>query len=305
MRRTGRGVVVTTVRGWMAHAEAELEHVPGFGVAPGGQLVAPGRMELGPAEAVGFVGGEGRGDDAVGPGEASLGRLVGGALVGVANGEDAAVALDHDVASIGGGRGDEGNAADVVGFATWARTHSAPVRVLPQPRPARTSQTSQSPPWGKLGGAGPRQSRPTPGFQPLPGPAWPALIFLKFGLRPIAIATLEFRSLHPHPSSGLTSSVGSPGLGGRTTVRSTIHSATAGVILRQGRRLITLDGLVLRAGGERVQPACRCQPGDSSTAGSASSLRVDSGAALCAVGGHPGSARNSRGRLPRRVGGRR
>ena len=33
-------------------------------------------------------------------------------------------------------------------FSTWVRTHSAPVRVFPNPRPARMSQVSQSPSGG-------------------------------------------------------------------------------------------------------------------------------------------------------------
>ncbi len=36
---------------------------------------------------------------------------------------------------------------------TWARTHSAPQRVLPKPRPASTSQVVQSPPGPEVAGA--------------------------------------------------------------------------------------------------------------------------------------------------------
>ena len=163
----------------MAHAEAELEHVPGFGVAPGGQFVAPGCMELGPAEAVRLVGGEGCGDDPVGPGEASLGRLIGWALVGVAHGEDAAVALDHDVADVGGGRGHEGNAADAVGFGLGADPFSAGAG-LAQPRPARTSQTSQSPSGGTWEGraqVGQSHSKASAAS----GSSLASTFFLKFG----------------------------------------------------------------------------------------------------------------------------
>ena len=114
------------------------------------------------------------------------------------------MALDHDVAGVGGGRGDEGNAADAVLDLAWARTHSAPVRVLPQPRPARTSQTSQSPPWGDLGGAGPGGPVPLQGLSRSRGPALASTHLPSSRAETIAIATLEFWLLHPHPSSGLT-----------------------------------------------------------------------------------------------------
>ena len=185
----------------MAHAEAELEHVPGFGVAPGGQLVAPGRMELGPAQAVGLVGGEGGGDDAVGPGEAALGRLIGGALVGVAHGEDAAVALDHDVAGVGGGRGDEGNAAGVVGFGLGADPFGAGAGLAP----ASAGEDEPDEPvsvGGDLGGAGPGGPVPLQGlsrFRVQPGQHFLPQVRLR-----LQRFYARVRLLHPHPSSGLT-----------------------------------------------------------------------------------------------------
>jgi len=75
---------------------------------------------------------------AVGPDQAAAGGLEDRPFVGGADIEQAGFALDHDVAGIGGGGGDQGDA-----FAPQldlARTHSAPARVLPKPRPARISQ---------------------------------------------------------------------------------------------------------------------------------------------------------------------
>ena len=149
-------------------------------------------MELGPAEAVGLVGGEGGGDDAVGPGEAALGRLIGGPFVGAANGEDAAVALDHDVAGVGGGRGDEGNAARSIGSGLGADPFGAGAGLAP----AAAGEDEPDEPvtaGGDLGGAGPGGPVLTPGPQPLPGPASASTLFLKPGCDAIDCA-LEFGS---------------------------------------------------------------------------------------------------------------
>ena len=120
-------------------------------------------MELGPSEAVGLVGGEGCCDDAVGPGEASLGRLIRGAFVGAANGEDAAVAFDHDVADVSGGRGHEGNAARGIGFGLGADPFGAGAGLAP----AAAGQDEPDEPvsvGGDLGGAGPGGPVPLQGL---------------------------------------------------------------------------------------------------------------------------------------------
>src|SRR6185437_8965383 len=71
------------------------------------QLVAPGEIELRPAQALGLVGREERRDGAVGPGEAALRRLVERALPRRRNRQETALALDHDIARIGRGRRDQ------------------------------------------------------------------------------------------------------------------------------------------------------------------------------------------------------
>ena len=68
---------------------------------------APRTVVLRPSQAVRFVGRVERGDGTGRPRDASLRRLVDGAGVRRADGQDARLALNHDVASIGGGRGNE------------------------------------------------------------------------------------------------------------------------------------------------------------------------------------------------------
>jgi hypothetical protein len=52
--------------------------------------------------------------------------------------------LNHGVARVSGSRCHQGNAAG----STSSFTHPAPVKVLPQPRPAMASQPSHSPSGG-------------------------------------------------------------------------------------------------------------------------------------------------------------
>ena len=95
-----------------AEAQGELQRVPGVvGPAPLAELVAPGGVELRPAQAVGIVGGEHLGDGAVGPDELVPGDLELGALVGRIDRQQARHALDHDAAHLGDGVADEGDAA--------------------------------------------------------------------------------------------------------------------------------------------------------------------------------------------------
>ena len=74
-------------------------------------LIAPRGVVLGTAQPVGLLGGVERADGAVGPGEPALGRLVNRAVVVGGAGEDARLPLHHRVARVGGGRGDQGDAA--------------------------------------------------------------------------------------------------------------------------------------------------------------------------------------------------
>ena len=94
-----------------AQAQTQHQHVPGLGIAPRGQLVAPGGIVLRAAQAFGLVGREAGGDGAVGPSEAALRGLVERPEIGRRDGEEPALALDHDIARIGGGGRDQGDAA--------------------------------------------------------------------------------------------------------------------------------------------------------------------------------------------------
>ena len=80
----GRGVVVTTARGSSPEPQPEHQHVPGLGIAPCGQLVAPGEIVLRTAQPLRLVGAEQRRDRAVRPGQPPLRRLVKRALAGAA-----------------------------------------------------------------------------------------------------------------------------------------------------------------------------------------------------------------------------
>ena len=159
--------------------------------------------------------------------------------------------------------------------AAWARTHSAPVRVLPQPAAGEDEPDEPVAAGGNLGGAGPGSPGPLQGFSPLPGPAWPALSSSS-SASTAAIA----RSSSAFASSSLIradSSVGSPGLECRTTERSTIHSATR-VSFSASASPITATA---SPASRRSAPSasCRRQPGGAATGsgpvcGSISALRL-------------------------------
>ena len=70
---------------------------------------------LGPAQLIRLGRIVKRGDRAAGPSESAFGRLVKGAMVGPANGKDAAFAFHHDVAPIGRGLRHQGEATALTG----------------------------------------------------------------------------------------------------------------------------------------------------------------------------------------------
>ena len=80
---------------------------------PGGDFIHPEPAVLFPPEAVGLVGGKDQGAGAVRPFEAAFAGEIGGAFVVGANREDAAFALDHDVAGIVGGGSHDVHEGDV------------------------------------------------------------------------------------------------------------------------------------------------------------------------------------------------
>ncbi len=150
----GRGVVVTISRGRAPSRKAELQHVPGLlDMAPFRELVAPGGLELRPAQRIRILGREHMRDGAVSPFEL---RSVGdqaGRSPGSWMREQARRALDHDVARVSEGLADERDAAaparrrqPAEAGARAPITHSAPARVLPAPRPPSTSQVVHGPP---------------------------------------------------------------------------------------------------------------------------------------------------------------
>ena len=75
------------------------------------ELVAPGGVELRPAQAVGIVGGEQLRDGAVGPGELVAGDLEVRALGGRVDRQQAGQALDHHAAHLADGLADQRDAA--------------------------------------------------------------------------------------------------------------------------------------------------------------------------------------------------
>src|SRR6185312_13662366 len=80
------------------------------------ELVAPEAIELEATGPLGLVGGQADGDGAIGPGEPAFGGLVAGPVPGRCDGEDAAGALDHRVAIIGGRRCDQADARGLSGL---------------------------------------------------------------------------------------------------------------------------------------------------------------------------------------------
>ena len=166
----------------------------------------------------------------------------------------------------------------------WARTHSAPVRVLPQPRPARTSQTSQSPSGGTWEGraqVGQSHSRASAA----PGSSLRYHALPQAGLRCYRLRA-GARLLHPHPSSVLTF------LGGRR-----VWSAGRRNARRSTRRRWCRSGqarrLSPRRPPQRVGPARLQPPADASRATPPPGPVQPGGpfraavCAFCAVGGHP------------------
>ena len=136
-----------------AQAQRELQRVPGdVGPAPLAQLVAPGGVELRPAQAVGIVGGEHLGDGAVGPDQpvaarprAWGARRRGGSPSRPERPSIMTLRTWPMVSPTSAMRCERRSAMGSVSVA-WARTHSAPARVLPEPRPPSTSQVCQGSP---------------------------------------------------------------------------------------------------------------------------------------------------------------
>ena len=95
-----------------AETECELEHVPRIlGASPFGELIAPGGVELRPAQVVGIVGGEHLGDGSVRPLDLVARDVVVRTLARGVDREQAGNALDHDAADLCDGEADEGDAA--------------------------------------------------------------------------------------------------------------------------------------------------------------------------------------------------
>jgi hypothetical protein len=105
----GRGVVVLARA--LAQPQAELQHVEGcVRVAPLGQLVAPGGVELRPAQLLGILRREGVSRRAVGPFEAAARRGPCRALRPRGDAQQAGGALDHHHAHVVLGLADQSNA---------------------------------------------------------------------------------------------------------------------------------------------------------------------------------------------------
>ena len=135
-----------------AQPQAELQHVEGgFGIAPLGQFVAPGGVELRPAQAFGIVGREGFRHRAVRPFQPAARRATAAARraatcararPGLRSSPRARRARSRRPARCGG----SGRRRKAPWPCTSARTHSAPSRVLPAPRPPSASQVVHGPP---------------------------------------------------------------------------------------------------------------------------------------------------------------
>ena len=129
-----------------AQAQAELQHVEGrVGVAPFGQLVAPGGVELRAPELLGILRREGVGDRAVLPFQPPARRGPLRALGARGDGEQAARPLDHHLAHV------------VLGLAHQRDVH-VPLRGV-----RRVSGDLRAHPFGaqpRLAGAAPAQHQP-------------------------------------------------------------------------------------------------------------------------------------------------
>jgi hypothetical protein len=96
----------------LAQAKAELQHVPGFlRMAPLGQFVTPGDIELGPAQAVGLLGGKDLRDRPVGPHDPPQRGLEQRAFTMAVHAQQSRYALDHDRTDFGDRRPDERDTA--------------------------------------------------------------------------------------------------------------------------------------------------------------------------------------------------
>jgi hypothetical protein len=92
--------------------QAELQHVPGvLGMAPLGELVGPGGVELRPAQRVRVLGGKGHRDGAARPFEPPTRRRPGRPLIRRVQRQEPGRPLDHDLAHIGERLADERDAA--------------------------------------------------------------------------------------------------------------------------------------------------------------------------------------------------
>src|SRR6202022_328197 len=83
--------------------DAEHQHAPGLGIAPGAELVAPCCIVLRSAQTFRLIGRIGRRDRTVGPRQPALAGLVNRALWIGRNGQNAGFALDHNIARVGCG----------------------------------------------------------------------------------------------------------------------------------------------------------------------------------------------------------
>ena len=119
-----------------AGPQRQHRQVPGrFGALPAGQLVGPQGVDVQSAGALGLLAAQADRAGAVGPGDAALRRLESRPAPWRRHGEQPRGALDHDVADVGGGRGDQA-----------AELHDAGLDAVLDPA-----------------GAGPRLARPAPG----------------------------------------------------------------------------------------------------------------------------------------------
>ena len=133
-----------------AEPQPELQIVPRrFHVAPGAQLIAPRRAELRPAQPFRLLRREQRCLDAVRPRQPPLARLMSGRF------EFGQIERRPDstiVSRVSAAVGPTNAIRATLAASARDRTHSAPVRVLPHPRPDRTSQIDQSPVGGSCSG---------------------------------------------------------------------------------------------------------------------------------------------------------
>ncbi len=133
--------------------QAELQHVEGgVRVRPLGELVAPGGVELRPAQLLGVFRREGERHRAVRPFEALPRRRPLRPLAARPRRSRPGRPLDHHLAHVAPGLADQREIARAArrhraeGRAPARARHSAPARVLPAPRPPSISQVVHGPP---------------------------------------------------------------------------------------------------------------------------------------------------------------